>query len=176
MPTFSLTEDEIKQAASLLSKLQPGYLPQRLFDEINRLHVTSTVVVVPFVRMPQGLHVLLIQRGTGPNDPVWPGHWHLPGTMLRPTDKPGDYTDAFARIFDGELAGARRAGEPSPLKTAFTQTKRGHELTPLYFVELVEAPRVGRLFPVDALPSPIIEHEPAYIRAAAQRFSATRPA
>ncbi len=165
---FELSEEEINKAADLLSKLQPGYLPQRLFDEVNRLHVSSTVVVVPLRRTAAGPEVLLIKRGHGPTDPVWPGHWHLPGTMLRPTDKEGDYSDAFRRILQSELKNTAISGEPEFIRTAFTETKRGREHTQLFWVEVTGEPREGAFFPVDGLPSPIIEHEKAYIQEAAK--------
>lgn len=165
---FNLSEEEITAAANLLSKLEPGYLPQRLFDEINRLHVTSTIVIVPLRRTAEGLQVLLVQRGHGPTDPVWPGHWHLPGTMLRPNDKEGDYSDAFRRILQGELNDTATSGEPTLIRTAFTETKRGREHTQLYWVEVTGEPAQGTFFPVNELPSPIIQHEPAYIQEAAK--------
>lgn len=168
---FELSEEEINKAADLLAKLKPGYLPQRLFDEMNRLHVSSTIVIVPLRRTATGLEVLLIKRGEGPTDPVWPGHWHLPGTMLRPNDKTGDYSDAFRRILHGELEGTATSGEPKHIRTAFTETKRGHEHTQLYWIEVTGAPSEGTFFPVDELPSPIIEHEKAYIQEAARLTS-----
>ncbi|HEU4984393.1 MAG TPA: NUDIX hydrolase [Nitrososphaera sp.] len=152
----------------MLAKLQPGYLPQRLFDEVNRLHVSSTIVIVPLRRAQTGLEVLLIKRGFGPTDPVWPGHWHLPGTMLRPNDKEGDYSDAFQRILQGELKNTATSGEQQFILTAFTETKRGREHTQLYWIEIVGEPAEGEFFPVDQLPSPIIEHEKAYIQEAAK--------
>ena len=168
-----MSEEEINKAAALLSKLKPGYLPQRLFDEINRLHVTSTVVVVPLVRLADGPQVLLVQRGYGPNEPVWPGHWHLPGTMLRPDDKEGSYSDAFKRILDGELGGVATSGQPEYVLTGFTETKRGREHTQVYWIEVTGKPVIGSLFPVSNLPIPNLEHEIPYIKAAAKIFIAS---
>jgi len=165
-----LNDDEIALAAGLLAKLEPGYLPEQLFDQIVRLHVNSTVVVVPLKKIAEEVQVLLIQRGTGPNEPVWPGHWHLPGSMLRPTDIEGSYSSAFARVLHGELNGVALGGEPIFVRAAFTQTKRGRELTQLYYVSVVGEPTHGAFFPLDNLPRPIIEHETVYIEEAAKAF------
>lgn len=169
---FNLSEEEINKAAGLLARLEPGYLPQRLFDEINRLHVTSTVVIAPLKRTPDGIQILMTRRGNGPTDPVWPDHWHLPGSMLRPTDKEGDYSDAFSRILDGELKGVEIEGRPVFLRTAFTETRRGRELTQVYYVMVQGEPPEGTLFPVNQLPSPLLEHEVPYIQEAARAAAA----
>lgn len=167
MNKFSLTEDEISRAAGLLAKLEPGYLPEKLFIEINRLHVASTVVVVPLKRAKNGVEVLLIERGS--DDPIWPNYWHLPGTMLRPSDKEGDYSDAFRRIFEDELQNIKTIGEPEHVKTAFTETRRGREHTPVYWIEVIDQPKEGRFFPINNLPARKIEHETAYIQEAARQ-------
>ena len=163
---MSLSETEINTAASLLAKLEAGFLPQRLFDQITRLHVTATVVCVPLKQTAEGPQVLLIQRGSGAHDPVWPGYWHLPGGMIRPTDTPGSYRDVFERILQGEMKGVPLAGEPVFVQTTFADTRRGRELAQIYYVLLEGEPTVGAFFPVDKLPEPIIEHEPPYVRAA----------
>lgn len=171
MLAHNLTDDEIDLAASLLAKLEPGYLPTPIFDQVVRLVVTSTIVIAPLRLTPGGVEVLLRMRGDEPTNPIWPGHWHLAGTMLRPSDKEGDYSSAFARLQD-EL-GAANTITPGSLhfvRTASTQTKRGREQTRVYFMAVGDEPLRGEFFPVDKLPRPIIEHEVAYIGEAADLF------
>lgn len=169
----TISDEEILAAAAILAKLQPGYLPEPLFDQITRLHVTSTVVLA-LLRITDSAtpEILLIRRGTGPNEPIWPGHWHLPGTMLRPTDAEGGYDDAFKRLLSetGELAGTALKHGTAFVRTAFTKTKRGPELTQVFVAEIKGEPKAGKFFPVDKLPRPIIEHELAYIQEATAKL------
>lgn len=166
-----LSDEEIKLAADLLSKLDIGYLPTPIFDQTIRLVVCSTIVIVPLKQTAKGFEVLLRLRGDEPTNPVWPNHWHLPGTMLRPTDKPGDYSDAFNRLQD-EMGGTVRHDQLRFIRTAFTQTKRGRELTQLYYMMVTGGKKLrGAFYPIDKLPAPILEHEIAYIREAASKAS-----
>ena len=169
MHKHSLTADEISQAADLLAKLEPGYLPEPIFDQAVRLVVCSTIVIVPLKKTPRGLEVLLRPREKDRDDPIWPGYWHLPGTMLRPSDKEGDYTDAFRRLLEGEIGTTQTSDSLVFMRTAFTKTRRGPEHTQLYYmpVDSDELPG-GQFFPVDKLPQPIIEHEIAYIKEVAE--------
>ena len=176
--THKLTDKEIAHVATLLAQLEPGYLPELIFDQVTRLHVTATVVVVPLRKTTSGVEVLLVQRGTGPTEPVWPGHWHLPGTMIRPSDSEGHFEEAFNRIFHGdkhnghgELGGTNIQGEPTFVRTAFTKTKRGPELTQVFYAPVVGDPKAGKFFPVTKLPLPHLEHEVAYIQEAAALFA-----
>lgn len=167
------TSDEIHTAAAILAKLEPGYLPEPIFDQVTRLVVTSTVVIVALKQTPDGPKVLLRMRGDELTNPIWPGHWHLPGTMLRPTDNETDYSSAFARLLKGELGmgDTTLSASLQYVRTAFTQTKRGREVTRIYYVQLPDEPVRGELFPVDDLPKPIIEHEVNYIREVAALFA-----
>lgn len=173
MRKYNLTGDEINLAASLLAKLQPGYLPEPLFDQITRLVVCSTIVVVVCKKTPQGLQVLLCKReGDKPGNRTWPGHWHLPGTMLRPSDKAGDYSDAFNRLLQGELGSTIPQSSLHFIRTAFAQTKRGHEHTSLHYLVIdTDEPLQGQFFPLNQLPKPLIEHEVPYIQEAVKLVS-----
>lgn len=169
MHKHNLTGDEINLVASLLAKLEPGYLPEPIFDQAVRLVVCSTIVIVPLKKTPRGLAVLLRPREKDRDDPVWPGFWHLPGTMLRPSDKEGDYSDAFGRLLLGEIGTNQTSSSLTFVRTAFTKTKRGPEHTQLYYMLVDgEEPAGGRFFPIDKLPKPIIEHEVGYIKEAAK--------
>lgn len=169
MHEYKLNSDEIEVAAGLLAKLELGYVPEPLFDQLTRLMVCSTIVIVPLKQTPQGWQVLLCKRGgAGPGNRTWPDHWHLPGTMLRPSDKEGDFSDAFDRLLKGEIGSTVSSRSLHFIRTAFTETKRGRELNQLYYVLITkDEPLNGTFFPVDNLPTPIIEHEIAFIKEAA---------
>lgn len=74
------------EAAELLKGLEPGLQTLDLFTELARLTVISTVELVPlrFNQDTEKTEVLLLQRP--PSCSWWPRQWHVPGTMIRPTD------------------------------------------------------------------------------------------
>jgi hypothetical protein len=172
MANYELDDVAIAEVARLLGKLKPGYLPTPIFDEVARLYVTATIVIVPLYMAPHHASVQLVKRRNG--DPVWPSYWHLPGTVLRPTDHEGDFADAFDRLFHGELKNSVPAMSPTLLRTAFTQTARGREISQIFYVVLDKEPVGDGVFDVTNLPSPIIEHEPAYIAEAVKAAQSTQ--
>lgn len=51
---FTLLDEEVTQAAGLLSKLQSGFLPFSIFHRITRLTVLPVVEVVPLRLLAEG--------------------------------------------------------------------------------------------------------------------------
>ena len=103
----SMGQDELASlAASCLERLEPGRQPLPLFIQLARLVVTSTVEMVPLRQVNDHEQVLLAQR---PDDDLWwPGQWHLPGTVLLPTDDASnvhDYNTPVNRLYKDEFAG-----------------------------------------------------------------------
>lgn len=93
-------------AARCLEKLEPGFQPLPLFTQLSRLVVTSTVEMVAINERNNTPHVVLSQRPE--NCPWWPGQWHLPGTVLLPTDEevtPHDYETPVKRLYKSEFDG-----------------------------------------------------------------------
>jgi len=91
-------------AASCLERLEPGLQPLPLFVQLARLVVMSTVEIVPFKPADENPKVLLAKR---PDDDMWwPGQWHIPGTVLLPTDDATDVHDFDTptdRLFKNEF-------------------------------------------------------------------------
>src|ERR1700722_3027250 len=97
-----LNETELTVVVESLKKLEPGFLPYPLFQEMARLIALPIVDVVPVRRGQNGrIEVLLTQRKS--YDAFWPNMWHNPGTVVRATDEDSDYVDAARRVFRDEL-------------------------------------------------------------------------
>jgi hypothetical protein len=169
-----------EQVAVYLAELPAGYLPEDIFLQMVRLMTVAVVELVPLRRRSDGTpEVLLVQRPQ--DDPYWPGMWHGPGTVLRPTDKMEsghDYGDALGRLLGpgGELDGVETRGEPVMVETERRRVARGDELAVIFYVEVTGEPKVGRFFALDdtypaPVPAPgIVPHHNAFMRRAAARF------
>ena len=91
-------------AAECLTRLEPGRQPLPLFTQLGRLTVLSTVEIVPLRASSSILEVLLAPRPA--TDPWWPNQWHLPGSVLLPSDAGtgiGDYDAIADRILGSEF-------------------------------------------------------------------------
>jgi hypothetical protein len=162
------TPEEIATAARILSKLRPGLLPLPIFLETMRLTVSSIVEVVPLRKRGDSVQVLLTKRKD--DDPNWPGMFHTPGTVVRPTDEEGSYTSAFERILGGELASVELAGEPQYVGSVFHKVKRGMEDAKVFFVEVNGEPTTGTFHDVSALPDNVVDTQIDFIQMAAKKF------
>lgn len=165
------TDQEISDITKLLEKLNAGFLPYPIFQEVARLVVMPIIDIVPVRHTESGsVEVLLTQREA--DDPFWPGMWHNPGTVVRASDKDPGYADAFRRVFIDEL-GLDDVQEPHFVTGFLHQTRRGSESTRVYWVELHGTPRVGDYFDITRLPKETIESHIGLIGLAAQAFSDT---
>lgn len=167
------TENEIADASRVLQKLQPGFLPRPIFEEIARLVVLSIIDVVPVRKSKNGsTEVLLTQRES--RDHFWPDMWHNPGTVIRPTDDDSGYADALNRVFADEL-GVMPAPEAHFVTGFLHKTRRGSESTLVYWAELLDTPRNGTFFEVKSLPPATIQSHIDIIQTAAKAYEeATR--
>lgn len=164
------SQEEIISAQKVLAKLEPGFLPPEIFYEVVRLAVTTTIEMVPLRRSRTGeVEVLLTRREA--DDPYWPNQPHVPGTVLRASDREGSYADAFMRILEGELAGISTVGEPVFIQNSFHQVKRGRELALIHYVEVAGEPKNGAFYPVNNLPKNIVSHQVWFIKKAAEVFA-----
>lgn len=161
-----ISDEEISQVASLLSRFEPGFLPLPIFLEITRLTVASIVELVPLSLNNGKVEVFLIQRED--SDQLWPGEWHNPGTVVRATDTPGSYTDALQRIFRDELN--TQYHEPTFVAPLLHKTRRGSESARIYWVELDQTPPAGQYFPINALPADTIQSHRKVAELAAHNF------
>lgn len=167
-----MNHDEILQTANLLSKLQPGFLPYPIFEQIARLVALPIIEVIPLRFNKNGTtEVLLIERPQ--EDPLWPGALHTPGTVIRATDlhKPGMHNwPAFQRIVEDELKNTE-VSAPQYVGSIFHASKRGAEQAQLYWVEVLGEPKIGSFCDVNALPEELIQSQQDFIKQAAMNFA-----
>lgn len=164
----ALTDQEIEQARAVLAKMNPGNLPYPIFLEVARLTVTPIIEVVPVRKNPQGeVEVLLLKRDK--SDTVWGGMLHTPGTVIRASDHEGDTTDAFDRIFQGELGGVETSS-PQFVGTIFHRVKRGMEQASVFVAEVKGEPEVGIFYPISQLPDNVVDTQIGFIQAAVNAY------
>ncbi len=161
-----MNTDALSQAAEVLDGLPVGFIPPRLFRQFARLVVLPSLVVVPLFRRGSEIHVRLTQRDT--DDPDYPGQWHPPGTVIRPSD---DTLQAcFERLARSELSGMTIVRGPVFFDVAFTQIVRGRELSLLHWIEVVDDDSPGS-FAVGNLPNTTIDTDMPRIQGAATHFA-----
>lgn len=166
-----VTDEEVKQTTELLKKLEPGFLPYPLFEQVARLVALPTVEFVPLRKNNNVTEVLLIARVT--DDPLWPGMLHTPGTVIRATDFHGTNAAGiwlpFERLLKDELKDTKLS-EPNYVGSLLQKSKRGVEQAQLYWVEVLDQPVVGEFYAVDSLPDSLIEAQRTFIAEAARHF------
>lgn len=168
---MTATQNEILEAANILKKMVPGTLPQPLFIEITRIAATPIVEIVPLRKNQQGeIEILLTKRDT--NDPTWPGMYHTPGTVVRPSDTEGSYKDSFDRILAGELKNTPTTS-PIFVTNYLHKVKRGMESSLIYWVEVTGKPLVGEFFNSNNLPVNLIDTQIDFINIAIGHYLQT---
>lgn len=167
-----LSDQQIAQIATLLSKLEPGFLPFDIFHQVTRLVATPIVEVVPLRLNSRGkVEVLLLEREA--DDPVWPGQLHVPGTVVRATDAPGSFNVPLQRVLAKELTGTKTS-EPTFVKSILHHSGRGMEASQVFWVEVQNEPTSGTLYPIEALPHEIVASQLDFIPDVIAHFKATR--
>jgi hypothetical protein len=168
-----MTDDEIQQAADLLKRFEPGFLPYPIFEQIARLVALPIVEFIPLRRSVQGIEVLLIARPD--DDALWPGLLHTPGTVVRATDFGTDQKlwPPFSRIIHEELQ-STDLGAPEYVGSTLNKSKRGVEQSQLYWVEVMGVPKVGKFYPVDNLPDSLMDSQINFIQEAVRNFAERR--
>lgn len=162
-----LTEQEETMLTALLKRLQPGFLPFPVFQEVARLVTTPIVEVVP-LRIHDGrTEILLIPRLD--DDPTWPGQLHVPGTTVRASDTPGSFDDAFDRIFKGEIASVTVRMSQFVLNVLH-HSGRGMEASQVHWAEVEGEPEEGEFYDVDNLPDSLVVSQRDFIPAAIRDF------
>lgn len=161
----------INQVIDFLRGLKPGQLPPELFYTIASLTVTPILEIVPLRRAANGtVEVLLFKREA--SDPIWGGLLHTPGTVIRASDQPGTFNDAFRRLLSGEMAGINTGNQPQFVETIFHQVKRGRELAMIYWVSVAgEATGSGTWYPLTGLPDQLVDSQRSFIERAANDFT-----
>lgn len=187
------------EAAQLLRGLEPGYQTLELFTELARLATMSTVELVPlkFSSSTERTEVLLLQRPA--TDPWWPNQWHVPGTVISPTDpipqdedidfddpdfNPVDsYGSSVARLIDKEFEGKIKVIHgPRFLEARYRAGKRGHDSTIMLWGGIEntdDLPSSSQLFDVESVASrqtgiDLIVGHAGLVERAAQAYKAFR--
>jgi hypothetical protein len=161
-----MTDEDIAKVAALLKQLEPGFLPYDVFIQIARLSVLSIIELVPLRSNHGRIEVLLLERS--PDDPIWPGKLHSPGTVVRPTDRslPGE---PVKRIISDELNGTKLSNQQF-VKSLFYDTDRGKENASVFWAEVLGEPKAGKFYQLDNLPDNLITFQKDFIEAAAEKF------
>jgi hypothetical protein len=163
------SNEEIAQAASVLARLQPGFLPKEIFEQYTRLCTTPIVELVPLRQSTAGVEVLLLKRPA--DDPVWPNMLHTPGTVLRSTDVAGGLELALRRIYESELQITPQR-EPVFSGTIFHQVDRGAELASVYWLDLTDQTvEAGTWYSLSDLPDNLVASQLEFIKNSANAFS-----
>lgn len=162
------TKTKTDQLVELLKELDAGFLPYDVFVEIARLTVLSIIEFVPLRKNAEGeVYILLLSRGE--DDPIWPNEMHVPGTVIRPTDTEGKMYLAFDRILKEELKGTK-VSVPHYVGSNLHRSKRGMEQAQIYWVEVLEEPKVGKFYIADKLPRQLMKSQTNFINLAIQNF------
>ncbi len=164
--------EEIEQTAALLARLQPGFLPYPIFEQIARIVALPIIEFIPLRRNLHGqVEVLLIKRPD--TDPLFAGLMHTPGTVVRADDESKGEVHAhtaFERLLNEELTGIAVA-PPEYVGSIFHTSKRGVEQAQLFWIEVLEEnPTVGEFWPVDNLPDNLIDSQRNFIIRSAEHF------
>lgn len=162
-----ITQKEINQVVNILSKLEPGYLPQEIFYQFTRLYVTPIIELVPIRKTASGeIKILTIKREL--DDPHWPGLIHTPGTVLRANDE--KIETALNRIKTEELNGISFTTKPVFTNYDFHKVNRGMELA-LIFVAEYEKPIEGSIeIDLDNFPENLVNTQINFIKQAIEYY------
>lgn len=160
-----MTDAEIQQLKSLLSKCLPGKLPEEIFISLARLSVLPAIEFVSLHAAESGIEVLLLPRPK--NDPIWPNMLHTPGTILRPTDK--SFQDAFDRLLKTEI-GVIGSHELIYIGFSFGHGARGTGVGFEYIVKLDQLPQHGSYYQKTDLPNNFIAEQKGLINRAVKKF------
>lgn len=164
---MALDKTKEKILVDLLKELEPGFLPYDVFVQVARLVPLSIIEFVP-LRLTQGnVEVLLLERSKF--DDIWPGEVHTPGTVVRTTDNESGQHQAFQRILVDELR-TTHVSPPHFVGSILHKSKRGMEHAQIFWVEVLEEPKVGTFYPADQLPENIIDSQKSFIAQAVQNF------
>jgi hypothetical protein len=167
-----MTEDDVAKTARLLRKFEPGFLPYDIFIEVARLVALPILEIIPLRLNGDVIEVLVLERPE--NDMHFAGMLHTPGTVIRATDVHGGANvktwAPLSRIIDEELMGTK-LGPLHYVGSILHKNQRGAEQAQLYWTEIVGDPKVGKFWPVDALPDTIIGSQKTFIRQAVKSFT-----
>ena len=163
-----MEDAQINELQTLLSKLEPGYLPQPIFLELARLSVTAILELVPLRKNRDNkIEVLVVKRPD--NDPHWAGQFHTPGTVLLPTDD-NDFQSALERVFR-EIDRDKGNYKLEKGESIFHSVRRGKELAVICTTIIDDEKETDVWLCIDELEGKVVDTQFSFIQMAAETFS-----
>ncbi len=149
-----------------LSRLEPGHLPQDVFEAIARLVVVPTFVIIPLFRRDGKTRVLLTRRDD--DDTHYATLLHPPGKIMLATDE--SLGGIFKRLMKSELPDITPASPPVYIGQFFETITRGKEIALVHFLEIVDPKAGAQTFEAANLPSDVISTDVPRIDRAVTAF------
>jgi len=118
----------------MLNELEPGLLPQDVFEAIARLVVVPTFVIIPLFRRDGETRVLLTRRDDG--DTHYAGLLHPAGKIMLATDE--NLAAIFERLIKSELPDISPVSPPVFVAQFFETITRGKEIALVHFLEIID--------------------------------------
>jgi ADP-ribose pyrophosphatase YjhB (NUDIX family) len=134
----------------LMKELNPGFLPEPVFFEMQRLNNSLSVEIALYRETADGIAIYLGKRKD--SDPFWPGLYHIPGTMVRGNES---IQDSVVRLINGEFGTLSEM--PQFTRYYEAETPRGR-ITHLLFEAIVDEGDDTHFFYYDQLPENLVEH------------------
>ncbi|MBU4380853.1 hypothetical protein L6255_03710 [Candidatus Parcubacteria bacterium] len=150
----NLSETEEKKLVSLLDKVGPK-MPTPVYNAVAAKFVLVAIETVILRRKQGKVEVFLAKRP--PTDAYYPNMLHSPGTILRASDRPGSYQDAFERVQKNEL-GVNFVFPPEFVGSYYFHTSRGPENSLVFLCEVEKEPKTGKFYDVRNLPENLLPH------------------
>ena len=150
----------------MLNELEPGLLPQDVFEAIARLVVVPTFVIIPLFRRDGETRVLLTRRDDG--DTHYAGLLHPAGKIMLATDE--SLTAIFERLIKSELPDISPVSPPVFVAQFFETITRGKEIALVHFLEIIDPKSGAETFDAANLPSDVISTDLHRIERAVTAF------
>ncbi|MFH2108933.1 MAG: hypothetical protein ABII16_00520 [Patescibacteria group bacterium] len=150
----NLSETEEKKLVSLLDKVGPK-MPTPVYNAVAAKFVLVAIETVILRRKQGKVEVFLAKRP--PTDAYYPNMLHSPGTILRASDRPGSYQDAFERVQKNEL-GVSFVSLPEFIGSHYFHTSRGPENALAFICKIDQEPKVGKFYNTSNLPENLVPH------------------
>ncbi len=165
MTTQSLSPRELTTLISLLSRIdRTKPLGTELYNAIAFLSLNVAIEALTLRQGDKGLEIFLTKRSD--TDTAYPGMWHSPGTIVRPTE---EFVDSFKRLENREFKNNLKSWTFIENNNCPNEA-RGHFLQLLYLCE-IEEDRSDNWFSVDNLPQPMVpNHQEVIIPIAVEVF------